>query len=260
MPEFVDHPVKCKDDWDKYKAERLEPDFEGRLVGLDEFVQYMQSVDAPVQFGLYPWGTLGTARDLMGAEEFLIGLYTQPDVIRDMMATFTDLWIRMCDAASEKIRIDHFHIWEDMCSRNGSLISMEMVEDFMMPHYDSIVALARSKQIPLISVDSDGLVEEIVPVVMGHGINVFFPFEVQAGNDILEYRRKYPKIGILYGLDKRAVAEDAEQEAIHRELDRAEEMLSYGGYVPGFDHGIPPNVPWKKFVYFVEHLRKIVGA
>ena len=45
---------------------------------------------------------------------------------------------------------------------------------------------------------------------------------------------------------------------MHRELDRAEQMLALGGWVPGCDHLIPPDVSWANFTYFVEHLKKMV--
>jgi uroporphyrinogen decarboxylase len=106
-------------------------------------------------------------------------------------------------------------------------------------------------------VDSDGLVDELVEVMFHHGVNSFFPFEVQAGNDAAAYRRRYPSMSVWGGLDKRALA--ADKTAINRELDRATELFSLGGYVVGFDHAIPPDVPWENFRYFVEELKTIVG-
>ncbi len=44
------------------------------------------------------------------------------------------------------------------------------------------------------------------------------------------------------------------------ELDRAEKMLALGRYIPGFDHLIPPNVPWRKWKQFMEQLKKLTGA
>ena len=128
-----------------------------------------------------------------------------------------------------------------MAGRQGSLISPRMVRDFMMPNYRKIKEFADSKGIPLISVDSDGDVSELVPIMMENGINFYWPFEVQAGCDIEEYRRKCPRLGIYGGLDKRALAQD--REAIDYELARAERMLKHGGYVSGPDHGVPPDVP-----------------
>jgi len=260
MPEFLDYPVKTPDDWKRYKAERLQFRINERLSGLGEFAASVARIDAPVQVGDYPWGVFGTPRDLLGAEEFLISFYTQPELIKDIMQSYTDLWLHLYNAISSEVRIDHIHIWEDMSGRKGSLISMQMVEEFMMPCYDRIIRFAEDSNIPLVSVDSDGLVNELVPVMMSHGVNVFFPFEVQAGNDIIEYRSRFPEIGIIGGMDKNALDDRAPTEAMHRELGKAEKMLAIGGYIPSFDHLIPPNVSWQKWLYFMEALRNLIGA
>ncbi len=73
-----------------------------------------------------------------------------------------------------------------------------------------------------------------------------------------EYQRLYPRLGILGGLDKRALAQD--RESIDRELDQAKRMLPLGGYVPGHEHNVPPDVPWENYKYFMNRLRQLLGA
>jgi uroporphyrinogen decarboxylase len=202
----------------------------------------------------------GTLRDVLGVEELLLGFYLMPDTIRDMIQTYTDLWLRLYAAIQDKVGIDHIHIWEDMSGRQGSLISMAMVEEFMMPAYDRIHAFAAEHDIPLVSVDSDGNVSELVPTMVRHGVNVFLPFEVQAGNDIEAYRREFPELGMIGGLDKNTLADGAAPRAMHRELDIAERMLARGRYIPGCDHLIPSNVSWARWREFVLALRRMTGA
>jgi len=138
------------------------------------------------------------------------------------------------------------------------MISMEMVEEFMMPQYDRIAEFCRRGNVAGFSVDSDGSVEKLVPMMMRHGVNAYTPFEVQAGSDVEEYRRLYPELGIYGGLDKNALSLD--KAAINKELGRCERMLAVGGYIPGFDHLIPPNVPWENFEYAVKELRRMIGV
>jgi len=258
MPDFLSHPIKGEDDWEKYKEERLQPRLDQRLAKLDQFVKDAKAADAPVQAGGFPWGVFGTPRDLLGAEELLIGFYTMPHLIKDIMQTYVDLWLMLFERIAEKIHIDHIHIWEDMSGRQGSLISMKMVEEFMMPHYDRLADFARRHNVAVLSVDSDGLVDELVPTMMRHGINHFLPFEVQAGNDVEVYRRMYPTLSIGGGVDKNALARSRKE--IDAELAKVERMLKHNGYVPGCDHHIPPNVPWENWVYYNERLKKIIGV
>ena len=258
MPEFIAHPVKSRGDWERLKAERLRIDAPGRLIeDWAAFRARLAGTGEAVQVGSCPYGIFGSIRELMGAEQCLIGFYADAAMIRDMMEHLTTLWLALWERVVAEVRIDHIHIWEDMSGKHGSLISPAMAEEFMMPCYDRIVAFARAHGVRLVSVDTDGDCRELVPIMIRHGINVFFPFEVQAGNDILAYRAIYPELGILGGLDKRALAEG--RPAIDREVERARRMLKQGRYIPGFDHLIPPDVPWADFRYATERLREVCG-
>jgi uroporphyrinogen decarboxylase len=259
MPEFLEHPVKTPDDWQRYKEERLQGSIDDRLPDLDAKAADIAKAydDAPVQVGNFPWGVFGTIRDLLGAEEVLYAFYDEPEMIHDMMDTLTTLWLDSFEKVAEKIQIDHIHIWEDMAGRSGSLISTDMMEEFMMPQYDRFAAFAKKHNVAVISVDSDGHVDQIVPVMTQHGVNAFFPFEVQAGNDIREFRKQFPDLCIIGGIDKNALAKD--KAALHEELDRVAFMLEHPGYIPGFDHLIPPDASWENFVYFMNEMIKMIG-
>jgi len=257
MPEWIAHPVTDRASWEAYKEEHLQLRLDERLAKLDEFVADVSERDVAVQVGVFPWGVFGTLRDMLGAEECLLSFYTQPDLVRDIIDTYVDLWLALYAAVADEVTIDHLHIWEDMSGKQGSLISMRMVREFMMPAYDRLAAFCQERDIPIMSVDSDGLVDELVPVMMDHGVNAFMPFEVQAGNDVIEVRQSYPSLGILGGLDKTALAVGGR--AMHHELERAEEMFALGGWVAGFDHLIPPDVPWEHYATFVTELRRMIG-
>ncbi|MHB9110173.1 MAG: uroporphyrinogen decarboxylase family protein [Armatimonadota bacterium] len=256
MPEFLDYPVKTPEDWERLKAERLRIDEPGRVQqDWDAFRSLARETGGAVQLGGFPYGVFGTPRDLMGDEELLVAFYEEPAMVRDMMQHLTGLWISLYERVAAEVPIDHIHIWEDMSGRQGSLISPAMVEEFMMPCYDRIADFARANDIRLLSVDTDGQCDELVPIMAKHGVNMFLPFEVQAGNDILEYRKQYPTLGIWGGLDKRALADS--KAAVDEEIARAEAMLKLGRYVPGFDHLIPPDAKWELFEYAAERIKAL---
>ena len=256
MPDFIDYPVHSESEWLRFKEERLQDLIDVRVKKMDDFISTLSPDDA-IQTGSFPWGVFGTARDIVGAEELFYFFYDAPDMIMDIMNSFTDIWLKLFKKASEKVQIDHIHIWEDMCGKQGLLISPQAVEEFMMPQYDKIISFSRKNNIPIVSVDSDGMIDELLKIVVLHGINAFFPFEVQAGSDIQKFREIYPDLTIMGGLDKRALAKD--KKSMHIELDRAEKMFEQGKYVVGFDHLIPPDVSWENYVYFIENLKRIIG-
>lgn len=259
MAEWLDYPVHSPAEWEQFKAERLNPNQPGRVT-LD--LAKWQTLDrngAALQAGVFPFGVFGTVRDLIGVEEMMVWFYDHPDVMHDMMNHLTTVWLSVYAQLAKHVQIDHIHIWEDMSGKQGSLISPAMVEEFMMPCYDRIVDFAREHGVRIVSVDTDGWCAQLLPVMMKHGINMMFPFEVQAGNDVREYRKQYPELGIMGGLDKNALALD--RAAIDKEVERAEWMIENGGrYIPGFDHLIPSNVSWANMCYACERIKAVCSG
>ena len=260
MSEFLEWPVKNRDDWERFKAERLDPNHPDRFAG-DWAKTAREWMDRgyPIQIGCYPDVTLfGGVRWMLGDLECLVAFYDMPDVIRDMMNHLTDLYLHVFQRiVDEGIRVDVIHIWEDMSGRQGPLISPAHFREFMTPNYARIKAFARRHNIPLMSVDTDGNPDLIVPPMMEGGVNYLWPLEVAAGVDVNEFQRKYPTLAFMGGFDKRAAA--AGPKAIDAELARIAPAVRRGRYVPDFDHLIPDDVSWENYRCFAEALKALVG-
>ena len=256
IPRYIDYPVKNRSDWEKLKEERLQLNNPARFPdNWDVLVENYNTSDEAVQIGKHPYGLFGTLRELMGVEEFLVSFYTQPELIKDMMDHFTDLWLEIYERVSQKVHIDMIHMWEDMSGCHGSLLSPEHTEQFMMPNYRKIAEFAKSKGIEIFSVDTDGNVSQLLPVFIGAGVNLVWPFEVKAGSDIVAYGKQYPELAIMGGIEKGALA--LGKEAIDAELKRIEPMFRRGRYFPALDHGIPPDVSLDNMNYYVERIKEL---
>lgn len=259
MPEFLRHPVGTADDWAILKEERLAIETPGRIPqNWEAFRARIRSTGEAVQVGWFPYGVFGTVRDLMGVEALMVALYDEPDLITEVMEHLTTLWIALWDRVADEAPVGHLHIWEDMSGRDGPLISPIMIRRFMGPCYERLAAWAAARGVRIVSVDTDGDCALLVPIFMDLGVNMMFPFEVQAGNDIEGYRARYPTMGIIGGLDKRALA--LGQKEIDVEVARAERMIRHGRYIPAFDHLIPPDVPWANFAYAAERMAQVCGV
>jgi uroporphyrinogen-III decarboxylase len=234
IPNYLDYPVKDYNDWLELKK-RLDPDIKERLPeNWKEKTEEYNKSDCAIQIGSYPYGLFGTLRDMMGVESLLVNFYDKPELIHEIMDYLTDFWIAIYERVSRDVKIDIIHIWEDMSGKQGSLISPNMVCDFMMPNYKKIRDFAKRKDIPIISLDTDGNCMELTPLFIESGINLLMPFEVAAGSDINEYRRLFPNLGIMGGIDKREIAKG--KDAIDRELERISPMFEHNGYFAMMDH------------------------
>ncbi len=83
------------------------------------------------------------------------------------------------------------------------------------------------------------------------------PIEVGVWNASLQpWREKYGKeIRGVGGMDKRVLTTD--KAAIREMVESKRALIEEGGYVPGVDHAIPPDVPWENYLYYRELLIEI---
>ena len=260
MPAFLKFPIANWDDWRQYKAERFDPQHPDRLAGpWRETCQGWMEAEVPVQLGHYPDVTIyGGVRWLLGDEECLLAFYDTPDLVHDIMTTLTDVYLAVFEAVAPHARIDLVHIWEDMCGRQGPLISPDHWREFMAPCYRRIKAFCEERDIPVLSVDTDGKPDDIVPPMMEAGVNYLWPMEVAAGCDVNDYRERFPDLALMGGIDKRALAQDPA--AIDAELDRIWPAVEKGRYIPDLDHGIPDDVSWGNYLHYVKALKERVMA
>ena len=257
MCQFLKFPVADRADWERFKAERLDPHHPARLAGpWRERCAEWTAKGYPIQLGCFPdVGFFGSVRWLLGDEEGLMAFYTQPDLVRDIMNHMAEVYLAVFEAVTDAgVRVDVIHIWEDMCGRQGPLISPAHWREFMGPCYRRIKAFADAHGIPVLSVDTDGDPTLIVEPMMEAGVNLLFPNEVAAGVDVNVYRARFPDLALMGGIDKRALARDPG--AIDAELDRVWPAVATGRYIPDLDHLVPADVSWDNYRYYAEELRR----
>jgi len=257
MPMYLDWPVKDRTTWNEYKK-RLDPNNPELLpADWDDLVQQINSESKPVAL---PVGSFyGYLREWVGTENILYMFYDDPGLIEDMMDQVLYLETEVIKRVLKDIKIDMATFWEDMAYKAGPLISPAMVRKFMMPRYKKVTDLLHSYGVDVIFVDSDGNVEQLVPLWLEVGINYVWPFEVAAGNDVVAMRKKYSRDLIIGGgIDKRALIKG--KEAIREEvMSKVPFLLEQGGYFPSVDHYVPPDVTFENYCYFVNLLREVGG-
>lgn len=258
IPKILKNPVACREDWEKIKAERLNPDFAARIpADFENTCERLKNSDKIIQVGAFPYGVFGTMRDLIGVEELMYKFYDEPELIHDMMNDITDFWLGIYEEIAKYIQIDLIHIWEDMSGKTGSLISPAMVQEFMLPCYRKIKAFADAKDIPIITVDTDGICDELIPLFQSAGVNLMLPFEVQAGNDIIELRKRFPGMAMFGGIDKMKVARG--EKDIDEIMETIAPLMGKPGYIPQLDHTIPPEIGYRDYLYFCKRLKATCG-
>ena len=260
MPEHIEYPVKTRADWEALKprfdpatAERFPPDWADRC---DRWKQegptlILQGSRSPSLFGF--------VRELMGPERTFYVFHDEPALVHDIMETYTDFLVALLPKVLDEAPLTSIFFWEDMCYRTGPLISPAMFREFMLPRYQRVTSLARSKGVDTIFVDSDGDVSALIPLWIESGINGVYPMEVAAGMDVGRLRAEYGKDLLMTGgIDKRVLARS--HEAIDEELKRRMPVAEAGGYIPHLDHSVPHNVPYEAFAYYWRRKKEYLGV
>lgn len=251
IPRFLKFPVANMDDL-KLLMPRLNPGDHARV---DNWKwAFGLAAGAKWPLSLYISGCFGFHRHLMGFENLMVAYMEDPELIHEMSKTWEKLFIGVLERAKTHGDVDILYFWEDMCYKNGPMISPKMFKEFILPYYKKVCAKALELGVTGLCVDTDGDCRLLVPLFMEAGVNFMLPFEVQSGMDVREFRKIYPKLAIQGGLDKRALAKtrqdiDAELEA------KMSFMLARRGYIASLDHVVPPDVPYENFVYYLQKLR-----
>jgi uroporphyrinogen decarboxylase len=256
IPQELDHPVKTMRDFLDIKG-RLDPESPGRFTDvLDIMISMAVALGEDTYTSAVLCGLFGTYRHLMGLVGLSVALKRDPALLK----AIAENWVVMHEALITKIRrrcpVDYIYFWEDMSYKNGPMISPGAFREFMTPYYRRLIdSVKADTDIRVFAVDSDGNLDILIPLFWEAGVNMFLPFEVQAGMDIRAVREEHPGLIIWGGLDKRELAKEASD--IRRMVDAfVPPMLARGGFIPAIDHVVPPDVPLKNWTAFLEMVRE----
>jgi len=204
IPTSMKWPITGWEDWNRIKEERLGTDDISKRFpdNWEDLLKIYKDRDFPLVLGGYPVGIFGTLSHLLGYENLFYYYYDKPDLIKDMLSTFTELWIAIWEEVMAYIDIDAVHIWEDMSTGTSSMISPQIFAEFMTPYYKRMTSFLKSKGVDIILLDTDGDCNELIPLFMEAGITGLYPMEASAGMDVLAARKKYPDLQILGGVPK----------------------------------------------------------
>ncbi len=261
LPMELDHPVEDRKSWNSYKEnydlatikKRLPPDWKN-------LTDRLRERDFPIRLGGTNGGFLGFPRQIMGITRYMMALYDDPELIHDICDTFCDFLIGYYSLIAQDVDVDCLLIWEDMAGRGGSLISPAHFKEFLTPNYKKMVRFAKDAGIDIVITDSDGYVEDIIPLIVETGVTGMYPFERAAGNDLMRIRKNFPEFRIIGGIDKRVLFEDSGTSKIDTELQIVKEMLSHGRYIPHIDHFVSQDCTWENFTYYRNRLNEIIDS
>ena len=253
---WIKCPVDNRDDWEEMKTrynsdslERFPEDFAKRCKKAADR-DWVLTISIP--------GPFWQLREWCGFEGLCMMTIEQTELVEEMAEFWMNFVSAMLEKVLQHIVPDCIHICEDMAYKAKAMISPDMTRRFCMPSWTKWSSQAHKAGCPVIDIDSDGFIGELIPIWIESGINVCDPIEVAAHCDINAFRKDFGhKMAYIGGVDKRCIAQGGQ--VIRDEIRRIEPVVKDGGFIPSCDHGVPHDISWKNYVDYCRLLAEITG-
>jgi len=256
IPMTIGTLLEDRDAWEREYLPRLKWSADRLPKDLSQVIENQDKYDVPV--GIHVGSYYGRVRDLLGVENLAYLYCDDEELYGEIIDTLANISYNNCKTALEMgLRPDFAHFWEDICFKNGPLVSPEVFREYVGPHYRRITTLLKEYGCDIVSLDCDGLIDKLVPIWLENGVNTMLPIEVGTWHaSVAPWREKYGReLRGFGGMNKNVFALD--YAAIDRELERLKPLIELGGYIPCPDHRIPPEAKWENVQYYCEQFKKM---
>ena len=256
IPLPTEYPVKNFDDWLKIKHWYK---FDESRINIEQFKKAKELQDKGYLVLAGIPGGFDEPRQLMGEENVCLAYYEQPELIHDILDTISETNMKVFERIFDYVTVDNLGVHEDMAGKSGPLAGPAQIKEFIAPYYLKIWDECKLHGTKLFSQDSDGNMNGVIDAFLDAGVNIMYPFEPNAGMDMVKTRKKYGKrLAIKGGIDKFIVRKNKDDVKRELEYKICAETLG-GGTIFALDHRIPNGSILENYKYYAELGRKIVG-
>ncbi|MFA5522766.1 MAG: hypothetical protein WDA24_00255 [Tissierellales bacterium] len=215
------------------------------------------TIDGPV--GLHLGSIIGDVRNMLTVIGMSYLLYDDYELLEEIVDDYANLQYEVAKRVLEvsNFKFDFAHYWEDICYKNGPLFNPDILDDLSAKHYKKRNDLVKSYGIDIISLDCDGLIDDMIPTWFENGVNTMFPIEVGVWDaSIGPWREKYGKeLKGVGGLNKHVLSYD--KKTVDAEIERLKPLIALGGYIPCPDHRLPPGTKYELVQYYTEKIKEL---
>jgi len=256
IPAEDDYLLKDRKAFEKYYKPKMQ--YSPDRVDFAYFNDYNKKNIEAHPRAIWVGSLLGDIRNMLSVVGMSYMICDDYDLLKEIVATYADMQYQaLSELFKTGAKFDVAQYWEDICFKNGPLISPTMFEDLCFEHYQKRNKLLNDHGCNIISLDCDGVTEALLPTWFHSGVNTMFPIEIGVWGDQFENARvKFGK-GMLGvgGMDKTCFRKD--KQAVDIELKRMEKLAKLGGFIPCPDHRIMPGSKFELVKYYAKKIKEI---
>lgn len=254
--DWVDFPIKepTMEALDAYTWPQPDPpEYNARLREQARFL-YENTDYALVGSAIIGGGIFEQPARIMGLENFLMALVTEPQFADRMMEQITEIYIESCnnylDQVGEYLTV--FTYWDDLCGQNGWLIAPEIYRKRIKPRQRRLLEAIKKKTDAKVYYHSCGAVFDLIPDLIDVGFDILNPVQVSArGMDTRRLKETYGQDITFWGggVDTQHVLPFGTPQDVADEVKRRiDDLAPGGGFVFAAVHNIQAMVPPENIV------------
>jgi hypothetical protein len=259
IPHTLEHALKPnRESWERFKH-TLDPDDPRRWP--KDWRQKARELNNRSHVAAFMAGSLfGWLREWLGLEEISYLPYDNPELFDEMVGYLADYFLRVMTPVLRETQFDLGYIFEDCCGKNGALFSPATYQRFFASRYRRMVDTYHSLGVPYVLLDSDGKVDDLLPLWLDSGLDIVFPIEIGTWEaHPARLRQRYgTRLRMMGGVDKHVIPRG--ETAIRLHLEERKALVLEGGYIPLPDHRIPPECSLEQFRTYLRVFREVFAS
>lgn len=183
-------------------------------------------------------GIFEMTHHLMGMEDALMGLYEEPELMKELIDYVVEYELTYAKEVIDHIHPDALFHHDDWGSQKSTLISPAMFEEFFLPAYKKVYGFWKANGVELIVHHSDSYAATLVPYMIEMGIDIWQG--AMTTNNIPELIKKYGgKITFMGDIDSGVVDHPAwSREEIAKYVEIACKRCGKLYFIPNLSQGL----------------------
>ena len=180
------------------------------------------------------------AIDLLGMENLLIKMCTEPEMVDLVLSKIVDYYYQVSKNIFEAAggNIDIFFIGNDFGAQSGPLMGPEMFEQFIYPHLERLIDLGHSYGLK-VQLHCCGGIYELIPLMIKAGLDALHALQPDCGGmDLARLKNEFgDKLVLNGGIDSKNILINGSVEFVKEQTQKVLDIMTPGGrYIAGASH------------------------
>lgn len=188
-----------------------------------------------------------------GEAQYLLDIAGDPVLARVLAEKMADHLIAVAREEMRRWSLQTTGIWiyDDMAYNHGPMFSPQSFEKVFLPAYRRMIKAYKEAGARYVFLHSDGDIRPILDMLVDAGLDGLNPLERRAGMDIVEIRKRYPRLILAGGMCNTNTLINGPVDRVRAEAREIIDLGRDGGVIIG-THSLSPEVPLEYFAAYRE--------